>query len=236
MNEVKDFSNSLIKLENVSKFYNIGNNVIKALSNINLSVYKKDFIAIVGPSGSGKTTLLNILGCLDKPTKGKVYIENIDVVNLNDNELSILRANKIGFVFQTFNLIPTLTAKENVEIASSFSNKGFNESERALELLKLVGLEKRANHKPNQLSGGEQQRVAIARALMNDPQIILADEPTGNLDSKTAMEIIDLFYNLNKYHDKTIIIVTHNLSLTDKCNRIIYLKDGIIENEIKKSL
>jgi len=212
----------------------MGLTTIKALNGINLKIDKGEFISIVGPSGSGKTTLLNIIGLLDRPTKGKVILENKDVSSLNDNELSSLRAEKIGFIFQTFNLIPNLTAKENVELASAFSNKVRDSEKKVLELLKIVGLEDRANHRPSQLSGGEQQRVAIARALMNDPIILLADEPTGNLDSKTSLEILEIFKMLNK-RGVTILLVTHNMMLAEEANRILYIKDGKIENEVKKS-
>jgi len=224
----------LIELIDVYKYYVMGLTTIKALNGINLKIDKGEFISIVGPSGSGKTTLLNIIGLLDRPTKGKVILENKDVSSLNDNELSSLRAEKIGFIFQTFNLIPNLTAKENVELASAFSNKVRDSEKKALELLKIVGLEDRANHRPSQLSGGEQQRVAIARALMNDPIILLADEPTGNLDSKTSLEILEIFKMLNK-RGVTILLVTHNMMLAEEANRILYIKDGKIENEVKKS-
>lgn len=224
----------LIELIDVYKYYVMGLTTIKALNGINLKIDKGEFISIVGPSGSGKTTLLSIIGLLDRPTKGKVILENKDVSSLNDNELSSLRAEKIGFIFQTFNLIPNLTAKENVELASAFSNKVRDSEKKALELLKIVGLEDRANHRPSQLSGGEQQRVAIARALMNDPIILLADEPTGNLDSKTSLEILEIFKMLNK-RGVTILLVTHNMMLTEEANRILYIKDGKIENEVKKS-
>lgn len=224
----------LIELIDVYKYYVMGLTTIKALNGINLKIDKGEFISIVGPSGSGKTTLLSIIGLLDRPTKGKVILENKDVSSLNDNELSSLRAEKIGFIFQTFNLIPNLTAKENVELASAFSNKVRDSEKKALELLKIVGLEDRANHRPSQLSGGEQQRVAIARALMNDPIILLADEPTGNLDSKTSLEILEIFKMLNK-RGVTILLVTHNMMLAEEANRILYIKDGKIENEVKKS-
>lgn len=224
----------LIELIDVYKYYVMGLTTIKALNGINLKIDKGEFISIVGPSGSGKTTLLNIIGLLDRPTKGKVILENKDVSSLNDNELSSLRAEKIGFIFQTFNLIPNLTAKENVELASAFSNKVRDSEKKVLELLKIVGLEDRANHRPSQLSGGEQQRVAIARALMNDPIILLADEPTGNLDSKTSLEILEIFKMLNK-RGVTILLVTHNMMLAEEANRILYIKDGKIENEVKKS-
>jgi ABC-type antimicrobial peptide transport system, ATPase component len=226
---------AVVSLIGVSKYYKVGFTVVKALENINLEIKENEFVSVLGPSGSGKTTLLNMIGCLDKPTKGKVIFKGLDVTLLNDKKLSEFRANNIGFVFQTFNLLPNLTALENVEIASSFSNKTKNVRERAIELLNLVGLRERLFHKPSQLSGGEQQRVAIARALINDPEIILADEPTGNLDSKTAEEIMDLFLKLKKM-GKTIVLVTHNTSLATKSDRIIYIKDGKIINETIKSV
>jgi putative ABC transport system ATP-binding protein len=224
----------IVRLQDVSKYYKVDFLVVKALENINLEIKENEFISIVGPSGSGKSTLLNMVGCIDKPTKGKVFFKGLDIALLSDRELSKFRADNIGFIFQAFNLIPSLTALENVVISSSFSNKVKNPKERALRLLDLVGLKERALHRPSQLSGGEQQRVAIARALMNDPEIILADEPTGNLDSKTAEEIINLFLELKKM-GKTIVLVTHNISLTENSDRIIYLKDGRIENEVRKS-
>jgi putative ABC transport system ATP-binding protein len=223
----------LIELIDVHKYYVTGLTTIKALNGINLKINKGEFVSIVGPSGSGKTTLLNVIGLLDRPTKGKIILENKDVSRLSDDELSSLRAEKIGFIFQTFNLIPNLTAKENVELASAFSNKVRDPEKKALELLKMVGLEDRVNHKPSQLSGGEQQRVAIARALMNDPIILLADEPTGNLDSKTSLEILEIFKSLNK-KGVTILLATHNMALAEEANRILYMKDGRLENEVKE--
>lgn len=224
----------IAELKDVHKYYKIGSNIIKAINGISLKINKGDFISIVGPSGSGKTTLLNILGLLDRPDKGIVVIEGKDASKLNDSQLSKFRSEKIGFIFQTFNLIPSLTAKENVELAASFSNKVRNPEEKAVELLKLVGLGNRIDHKPSELSGGEQQRVAIARALMNDPILILADEPTGNLDSKTSEEIFSIFKELNS-KGITIVVATHNLKLAEESKRIIRLKDGIIEYEVQKS-
>ncbi len=221
----------LEELVSVSKYYSIGNFKIKALEKVSLKINKGDFIAIVGPSGSGKTTLLNILGLLDKPNEGKVIINSIEANKLSDNELAKLRANYIGFVFQTFNLIPSLTAKENVEIAAAFSDKVKDAEAKAVELLKIVGLEARIDHKPSQLSGGEQQRVAIARALINDPQLLLADEPTGNLDSKTGEEIFGIFKELNK-RGMTVAVVTHNIKFAEEAKKTIYLKDGRIINEV----
>jgi putative ABC transport system ATP-binding protein len=224
MNEV------IIQLENVYKAYKIGNDTILALKNINLLIKKTEFISIVGPSGSGKTTLLNLIGALDKPTKGKILFNGIDLTQQNDKEISKYRAENVGFIFQTFNLIPSLNVWENVKLPTYFSSKkGFKE-DKIMELLELVGLKERAFHKPLQLSGGEQQRVAIARALVNDPQILIADEPTGNLDSKNAEIILDIFKNLN-LSGKTIILATHNLKLVEYSNRIIHLYDGVIKDE-----
>ncbi|HLI46303.1 MAG TPA: ABC transporter ATP-binding protein [Geobacterales bacterium] len=223
----------IIELKEVHKIYKLGSVSVNALNGINLVINKGEFISIVGPSGSGKTTMLNLIGLLDRPTAGKVFFESRDVSSLSDNELSRLRAEKIGFVFQTFNLIPSLTAKENVELAAAFSNKVKDPERKAEELLELMDLKSRMNHKPNQLSGGEQQRVAIARALMNDPLVLLADEPTGNLDSKTSMELLEIFKKLNS-EGLTLVVVTHNLSIANEAGRIIYLKDGRVENEVKK--
>jgi len=225
---------SIVELIQVRKYYRLGYSEVKALDGVDLRINKGDFLCIVGPSGSGKTTLLNMIGLLDKPSAGKIFLESKDISKLSDDELSKLRAEKIGFVFQTFNLIPSLTAKENVELAASFSDKIKDPETKAIELLDLVGLKDRMHHKPNQLSGGEQQRVAIARALMNDPILLLCDEPTGNLDSKTTIEILNIFKDLNR-KGITLVIVTHNMRIAEESDRIIYLKDGRIENEIKKS-
>ncbi len=221
----------MIKLENVWKIYKLGKHNIYALKNINLKINKGDYISIMGPSGSGKTTLLNIIGCLDKPTKGDIYFEDLNITNLGEKDLTKIRRERIGFVFQQFYLIPRLTALENVMLPMWF--KGESQSfrrKRALELLELVGLRGKEHHKPNELSGGEQQRVAIARALANDPDIILADEPTGNLDTKTGLDIIRIFERLNEM-GKTILIVTHNPEIGKRARRRIYLKDGEIIRE-----
>ncbi len=219
----------LIRLENVYKIYKVGNENVYALKGINLKVKRGEVIAIVGPSGSGKSTLLNLIGCLDRPTKGKVLIDGKDVSKLSDDELAEIRRKKIGFVFQFFYLIPGLTALGNVMLPMVFAGiPKEKREERAKKLLKIVGLEKRMNHKPNELSGGERQRVAIARALANDPEIILADEPTGNLDSKTGKEIMEILTKLNKEENVTLIVVTHNPYVASYAERIIYLKDGKI--------
>jgi len=214
----------------VWKVYNSGTPAeVKALQGVNLKIKKKELVAIMGSSGSGKSTLLHCIGCLDKPTKGKIFIEDKDVSRLSDNELALIRRSKIGFVFQFFNLVSNLTALQNVELPMVFAGIPQNERrERARELLKMVGLEKRLNHRPSELSGGEQQRVAIARALANNPLIILADEPTGNLDSKSGEDVMNIFVDLNKSQGKTIIIVTHDSYVANKARRIVKIKDGKI--------
>ncbi len=222
----------VIECEKVSKVYDLGKVKVNALKNVSLKIKNKEFLSIMGPSGSGKSTLLHLIGCLDKPTSGTIKIDGKDVSKLNENELASIRRNKIGFVFQFFYLVPRLTALENVELPMIFANVNKKErKKRALELLKEVGLEKRANHKPNELSGGERQRVAIARALVNNPKIILADEPTGNLDSKTGKEIMELLRRLNK-EGKTIVVVTHDKNIAKYGNRTIYIKDGKIVKKL----
>jgi putative ABC transport system ATP-binding protein len=223
---------SVVELKQVSKIYKMDEVEVKALDNIDMKVKKGDFVAIIGPSGSGKSTLLHMIGLLDRPTTGKVFLDGIDISKLNDNELARLRGNKIGFVFQFFNLYPILTALENIELPMIINGKNKTERrKRALELLKIVGLEKRAEHLPSQLSGGERQRVAIARALANNPSLILADEPTGNLDSKAGKEIIELLDKFQEEEGKTIIVVTHDVSIAKYAERLIYLKDGKIIKE-----
>jgi putative ABC transport system ATP-binding protein len=224
----------VVELRQVSKIYKMDEVEVKALDCVDMKVEKGEFVAIIGPSGSGKSTLLHMIGLLDRPTNGKVFLDGIDVSKLGDNELARLRGNKIGFVFQFFNLYPILTALENIELPMIISEKDKTERrKRALELLKIVGLEKRAEHLPSQLSGGERQRVAIARALANNPSLILADEPTGNLDSKSGKEIIELLDKLQEEEGKTIIMVTHNLNIGKYAERLIYLKDGKIIKEEK---
>jgi len=223
----------LIELKEVYKTYQMGKTQVNALININLQIYPQELIAILGPSGSGKSTLMHIIGSLDRTSKGKVIINDRDISTLNDSELAILRGKTIGFVFQNFNLIPNLSAIENVELPMIFQKVPKNQREkRAKELLNKVGLSHRINHLPNEMSGGERQRVAIARALANNPDIILADEPTGNLDSKTGEEIIKLLVDLSKNEKKTLIVVTHDEELAEKMQRKIRIKDGkIIEEE-----
>jgi putative ABC transport system ATP-binding protein len=224
---------SVVELQNVEKVYRMDEVEVHALRNVSLKVRKNEFLAIKGPSGSGKSTLLHIIGCLDRPTRGKVILDGINVSGLNDTELARVRGRKIGFVFQFFNLYPTLTALENIELPMVIAEENKKERrERALELLKIVNMEKRANHLPSQLSGGERQRVAIARALANDPPIILADEPTGNLDSEAGKEILKILKNLQEKENKTVVMVTHEEHIAKWAERIVYLKDGQIIKEV----
>lgn len=224
----------VVETLNLKKTYLLGKVPVNALKGVNLKVEKGDFIAILGPSGSGKSTLLNMIGALDKPTEGKVFIDGVDVSTLNDNQLADLR-RRIGFVFQFFNLIPRLDAKANVELPMAIP--GVSKAERrkhTTELLEIVGLEERMDHKPAELSGGERQRVAIARALANKPKFLLMDEPTGNIDSKTAKEIIGLVKRLNEDDGVTIIMVTHDQQLAMQANRILKMLDGSIIKEIEQ--
>jgi len=222
---------NIIELKNLSKHYEMGENIVKALDGIDVKIKKGDFIAIVGPSGSGKSTMMNMIGALDLATKGEIFLDDEDIENLEESELAQIRGRKIGFVFQTFNLIPTLTALENVMLPMTFQGLSKEEKlERAEEILKKVGLEHRKNHFPNELSGGEGQRVAIGRSLANNPEVILADEPTGNLDSKTGKEIMKIFTDLNK-KGKTIILVTHDLDLIKYATKVLKLRDGKIERD-----
>ncbi|OGY24927.1 MAG: ABC transporter ATP-binding protein [Candidatus Woykebacteria bacterium RBG_13_40_7b] len=218
---------SLIEIKDLTKLYKSGRSTIHAVDGINLTVNKGDFLAIIGPSGSGKSTLLQLLGCLDKQTSGEFKIDDKEVGKLNDRKLADLRQKKIGFIFQNFNLIPTLTARQNVEAA--IGKRSRDDKAKTLEALKRVGLEERANHLPTLLSGGEQQRVAIARALINGPEIILADEPTGNLDSQTGKMIFDLLHELSKSENTTVIVVTHDLSIAGQTDKTYHLKDGRIK-------
>ena len=221
----------IISIQSVSKIYNLGETVVKALDNVSLSIYDNDYISIMGPSGSGKSTLMNIIGCLDVPTKGKYKFKNELISEMDDNQLANIRNEKIGFVFQTFNLLPKLNAMQNVEVPLIYSSLGRKERlERAEEALHIVGLQDRMTHKPNELSGGQRQRVAIARALVNKPSIILADEPTGNLDSKSGNEILKFFSKLHK-DGNTIIMVTHEESVAKLSKRRIDIFDGKIARD-----
>lgn len=218
--------NKMIELKNVSKMYQRGVEKVHAVENISLSIDEGEFVSFVGSSGSGKTTLLNMMGCVDKPTSGVIKLDGVETSSLKDSELTKIRSSKIGFVFQQFFLLPTLTALENVEVPTLFTPQNRHNG-KAKELLNLVGLKDRMNHLPSHLSGGEMQRVAIARALINGPKIILADEPTGNLDSHNAQVILELLKKLNQ-QGITIIVVTHNLELAKSAKRILSLKDGQI--------
>ncbi|MCL5062292.1 MAG: ABC transporter ATP-binding protein [Nitrospirae bacterium] len=217
----------MVILDDIRKSYILPGRVVEVLRGITLEIKEGEFLSIMGPSGSGKSTLLNLIGCLDRPTSGKYLLDGIDINTLSDNELAEIRNRKIGFVFQNFNLIPRLSAIKNVTLPLLYSGLPPEERNRmALEFLQKVGLSHRANHLPNELSGGEQQRVSIARAIINNPSIILADEPTGNLDSKTGQEIMDLFRSIRK-EGATIIMVTHEKSIAEQAEKIITIKDGV---------
>ncbi|MDK2896632.1 MAG: putative transport system ATP-binding protein [Candidatus Atribacteria bacterium] len=222
----------VIKVENLWKIYNLGEVKVEALRGISFEVTAGEFIAVMGPSGSGKTTLMNILGCLDRPTQGHYFLDGQEVSKLSQNELAHVRNKKIGFVFQNFNLLPRLTALQNVELPLIYADlPPQKRKERAEEVLRSVNLAERAHHYPNQLSGGQQQRVAIARALVNDPPLILADEPTGNLDTHSSEEIMQILQKLNQ-QGKTIILITHERDIAEHCRRVLHFRDGqIVDNE-----
>ncbi len=221
--------NQVIRLENVEKIYHLGEVEVHALAGVNISIFDKEFLSIVGPSGSGKSTMLHLIGCLDRPTSGRVFLDGNDISKLSDSNLARLRGREIGFIFQFFNLYPTLDALQNVELPLMILNVDETERrERARSLLDIVGLGDRRTHLPAQLSGGERQRVAIARALANDPSLILADEPTGNLDSKSGEEVLKIFKNLNE-EGRTIVIVTHDQNIAGLAERKIEMKDGKVE-------
>ena len=223
---------TIVEAVNLRKTYLLGKVPVEALRGVNLKVDKREFLAILGPSGSGKSTLLNLIGALDKPTDGTMFIDGVDISKLNDDQLADLR-RRIGFVFQFFNLIPRFTAKQNVELSMAIADLSKNErSKRAEELLEIVGLKERMNHKPAELSGGEQQRVAIARALANNPAFLLMDEPTGNIDSKNAKEIIQLVKRINEAKDVTVIMVTHDQRLAAEAQRTVHMLDGVIVKEV----
>ncbi|KON30574.1 ABC transporter [miscellaneous Crenarchaeota group-15 archaeon DG-45] len=221
---------TIIELEDLARYYEMGGVTIQALDGVDLQIGRGEYLSIVGPSGSGKTTLFNMVGGLDRPSRGKVYIDGVDISKLDAYELAWLRCRKIGYIFQTFNLIQVLTAVENVALPTIFAGVPRDEGlERAEKLLTSVGLGERLHHRPSELSAGQQQRVAIARAMANDPDIILADEPTGNLDLNTGMEIIDILHGLNKTRGMTLIAATHDLKMIKASDRIVWLRDGKIE-------
>ncbi len=234
MKECKD-KKLLINMNNIVKRYYIGEpNELEILHGIDVKIYEGEFVAIVGQSGSGKSTLMNIIGVLDKPTEGEYYLDGINVRNATEKDMNNIRNQKIGFVFQNFNLIGRTSALKNVELPMLYAGiSSKKRTERAMELLKKVGMEERCNHQPNELSGGQKQRVAIARSLANDPSIILADEPTGALDSETSRIVMDIFHELNIKQKKTIILITHSKELAEECPRIITIKDGRIIDDRK---
>lgn len=220
----------ILKVENLTKIYGKGDNKVVALDNVSFSVEKGEFVAIVGASGSGKSTLLHLLGGVDKPTSGKVYIDGTDIFNLNDDKLAIFRRRQIGLIYQFYNLLPILNVEENMVLPMSLDNRKVSEESKE-QLLDILGLKERRNHLPNELSGGQQQRVAIGRALITNPTIVLADEPTGNLDSKSSDEIVALLKKTNKDLKQTIIMITHNLEIAAIADRIIKIEDGQIVKE-----
>ena len=226
----------LIEMKEIIKAYNIGlESEIEILHGIDLKIYEGEFVAIVGESGSGKSTLMNIIGVLDKQTKGEYYLDGIDIKNANESEMNVIRNKKIGFVFQNFNLIGRTSALKNVELPMLYAGVPAEQrTKRAKELLSKVGMESRMNHMPNELSGGQKQRVAIARSLVNNPAIILADEPTGALDSETSTMVMNIFNDLNKNQGKTIILITHSKEIAEQCPRIVTIKDGKIINDSKE--
>jgi putative ABC transport system ATP-binding protein len=231
----KQVKKEIIKLEKVAKYYEMGESLVRAVDDVSIAIKKGDFVAIMGPSGSGKSTLMNLVGSLDLATHGDIYLDSLDIEHLEESELAQIRGRKIGFIFQNFNLVPNLTAKENVMLPMLFQGIDREEREqKAEEILRIVGLSDRAEHYPNQLSGGQQQRVAIARAFANNPEVILADEPTGNLDTRTGEMVISFLEELNK-RGTTIIVVTHDPEKAlNHANTIYWLKDGKVEKITKK--
>ncbi len=229
--QIRPKGDLVIRIEGVTKEYKMGEEIVRALRGVSLSIYRNEYVAIMGPSGSGKSTMMNLLGCLDTPTSGRYEFNGKDVATMEDDELAEIRNKEIGFVFQTFNLLPRSTALQNVELPLIYAGVPAEERRRrALAALQSVGLGDRINHKPNELSGGQRQRVAIARALVNNPSIILADEPTGNLDSKTSADIMEVFESLYM-QGNTIIVVTHEEDIARRARRIIRLRDGLIESD-----
>jgi putative ABC transport system ATP-binding protein len=221
---------ALIELRGITKRYVMGKDVVvQALRGVDLDIHRSEFVAIMGPSGSGKSTMMNIVGCLDVPDEGSYRIAGVEVRTLDDDSLAAIRNKRIGFVFQTFNLLPRLNALENVELPLVYGD-GHNRRERALEALRIVGLGDRTRHRPSEMSGGQQQRVAIARALLNDPDLVLADEPTGNLDSRSSAEILAIFQRLNE-EGRTVVMVTHEPDVAEHCKRIVRMRDGVVHHD-----
>jgi putative ABC transport system ATP-binding protein len=224
-------SDVVIQAKNLTKIYRMGEVEVKALAGVSFEIQRGEMLAIMGPSGSGKSTLMNILGCLDRPTGGEYLLDGAPVSRLNDDQLAIIRNRKVGFVFQSFNLLPRQTALSNVELPMRYSGVSRGRTERARQALEIVGLADRVRHRPTELSGGQQQRVAIARALVNNPAILMADEPTGNLDTKSGKEILELILRLNREQGVTVIVVTHDPKIAETTQRIIRLVDGLIDEE-----
>jgi len=232
-NKYKPAEGSMIHVFDLTKTYHMGEFEVHALAGITMKIEKGEFVSVMGPSGSGKTTLLNMIGALDNPTEGEVFINGINVANMDDKQQTNLRLNNIGFIFQFYNLVPVLTAYENVELPLIFAEQPEElRRERSTKFLKLVGLEDRMNHLPAELSGGEQQRVAVARSLANEPALLIADEPTGELDTKKGMEIINLLHDLNKTLDQTILMVTHDPSVAKLADRLVKMRDGKIIDDV----
>jgi putative ABC transport system ATP-binding protein len=230
-------SGPIIKIEGIERKYVMGDDIeVMALRGVNVDIHQGEYVAIMGPSGSGKSTMLNLLGCLDRPTAGAYWLGGEDVAQMGDDSLSDVRGRRIGFIFQSYNLIAQLTVLENIQVPLFYQGQSMQESyDRCAELATLVGLGDRLTHRPNQLSGGQQQRVAIARSLVNDPLMILADEPTGNLDSKTGLEVLDLIDDLND-SGKTIVLVTHDNYVAERAHRVIHMKDGLVDRiEVKRT-